>query len=1269
LPRLKEFNVLQSFVGELDQLRTIFDSISNGVTVCDARLPDHPLVYVNLAFETMTGYAAQQACGQNCRFLQANDTDQAAIAELRLAIAERRTTRVVLRNYRKDGTAFWNELTISFLLNDAGEVSHIVGIQTDVTSPMEAALRTERQLARQTTQAQLILETVEDGIYGLDLAGVTTFANRAAEAMTGFTAAELLGNRQHEMIHHSYADGEHRPAQDCPIYLALRDGTVSRNDDDIFWCKDGSSFPVGYISKPIVVNGQPEGAVVIFRDISQRKRHEAWAKAKDAVMLSVTSHQPIEETLAKIARAYAELFPTCSVAIFTIAPGELRLRAEMGIPAVQRQQLLHADLLDPTFLCVRAAVSRQDVRSSRHVEHDQDLRWLAEPSINFCIARPLLSSSSHDVLGVIEFFAAKEDAFGKQANEWVDTLCDLTRLAMEHHQLYAQLTFEHDRAEQALLQSEGRFRTLADCCPTLMWMTDALGEITFINKKFRELFLTTREEVSGGKWRILIHPDDEVRVSKAFTNAVAEPSDYACVLRLLDRAGDWRTMESRAAPLLSAAGRYLGHVGFNLDITERLQAELLLKESADRLALALQAGSIGIFDFNALTGQFIWDDQMLRILGVSRESFGTDHAAWQSIVHPGDERRVMEGLESALRGERQFDTDVRVVWPDGTLRHIHTLAVVQRDADGSPVRMIGANWDVTLQKQGEDELQLSNCRLRDAMLRSNELASEAAAANTAKSSFLATMSHEIRTPMNGVMGMIQLLLTTELSAEQRGFADLAKSSSGLLLALIDDVLDLSKIEAGKLVIEHAEFDLHRTVAETANIWRSQGLLKGIGLRSEIDPGISRLVSGDSHRVRQILNNLVSNAVKYTDAGGVTIYVEPISAEDGEALIRFRVSDSGIGISPQQQIALFQPFVQADVTTTRRFGGSGLGLAICKQLVEAMGGKIGLDSEPGKGSTFWFVLPLGLQSVAMLDGKPASDAAAKPVSLSSFATAPQGWTPGPSPATAGMLILVAEDNATNRIVALAQLEKLGYGSNAVFNGCEAVRAASERQYNLILMDCEMPMIDGYEATRAIRASGNSVPIIAVTAHAMPGDRARCLAAGMNDFISKPVDFRELDSMLRRWCHPGILEPQAPSDQPEQTEKAIVDFDPQSLMARLMDDKEMANLILRSFAADFPVQLALLTESCEAKNLENVLRLVHALKGAAAAASACAVREVLLQLEALGVSRQWKEFASLLSSLAAVFLGFQEAIKSFRNEGELARDRSNQRNYCGAGGGAG
>ncbi len=526
---------------------------------------------------------------------------------------------------------------------------------------------------------------------------------------------------------------------------------------------------------------------------------------------------------------------------------------------------------------------------------------------------------------------------------------------------------------------------------------------------------------------------------------------------------------------------------------DRERIRKALAKSEERFDLAMRGANDGVWDWDLLTNIVYYSPRWKAMLGHGEEEIGPALSEWSERVYPDDLAAALSAVNAHFSGATShFEVIFRFRHKDGHYLWMLSRGLAVRDADGKPVRMVGTHTDVSAQKRAEEAL----IQARDA----------AEAANRAKSEFLANMSHEIRTPMNGVLGMLNLALDTPLSEEQFEYLDLARSSADALLHILNDILDFSKIEAGRMDVHLEAIDLRELTSELARFLEPRCREKRLAFSCEIDPELPTLVLVDPVRVRQVLVNLLGNAIKFTASGEIALSLRRGGEKSGEAsgeLLRIGVRDSGIGIAPQRQTEVFEAFTQADNSITRRFGGTGLGLTISNRLVQLMGGRMGLDSELGHGSEFFFSLPL--REAAKIDQAGASE-------KSAIAT------------QAPLHILLAEDNPINRKLAVTLLGRAGHRITVAEDGAAAVQALSLDAFDLILMDLQMPGLSGLEATRRIRAgeSGDGsarVPIVALTANAFAEDRAACLEAGMDGFVSKPIRREELFAAIAEALKPG------------------------------------------------------------------------------------------------------------------------------------------------------
>jgi PAS domain S-box-containing protein len=605
------------------------------------------------------------------------------------------------------------------------------------------------------------------------------------------------------------------------------------------------------------------------------------------------------------------------------------------------------------------------------------------------------------------------------------------------------------------------------------------------------------------------------------------------------------------------------------------------------------------------------NDSLVAMFGFTREEFvGKDN---DTLGLYCDEAQRSRFFALIRRHGSVRDLEMNMRAKDG--RHLDALISSESlHLDGKRY-LLTSLLDISDRKRMERALQEINRHLEVQTARANAMAAQAEEASRAKSAFLATMSHEIRTPMNGVIGMADLLLDTTLSAVQRHYAQIVKSSGSSLLALINDILDFSKIEAGKLELERIGFDLRDLLGSCCEAIEIQVKAKGLSLVFSMDPDVPSILLGDPARLRQILTNLIGNAVKFTERGEIEIRCTRVTGASGSFVLRFSVKDSGIGIPEEKQRHLFQKFTQVDASTTRQYGGTGLGLAISKQLAELMGGEIGVDSRIGAGTTFWFTAAFDRQSEGgSLDA------------IGGTLRKLQDSRKSLDPDSLGARILLAEDLPVNQEVAVGLLGKLGFDSVRVCSDGKAVIRTLEKElFDLVLMDMRMPEMDGLEATAIIRDGDSAVlqhgiPIVAMTANAMAEDRAICLAAGMNDHLPKPISPESLARMLEKWLRGDLAELGAPVARTAPSKGAGMDggavFDYEKMLERMLGDEVLAKTVMGAFLDEMPGLVETLDRSVRDGDPHGIELYAHSIKGAAANFSMERLRGVAGGIETAG-----------------------------------------------------
>ncbi len=665
------------------------------------------------------------------------------------------------------------------------------------------------------------------------------------------------------------------------------------------------------------------------------------------------------------------------------------------------------------------------------------------------------------------------------------------RVAAEHALRDLNLELE-DRVRartEELAASERRAAAIIATSADGFVSFDSTGRIIDWNRRAELIFGWERHEILGQRLTDTLIP---LRSRDAFEAGMSrflvtgESPIIAGGMETTATHRDYREFPIELTVWATSDGDSLSFNAFVKDITERKHAEHRLRESEERFRLLAETAPVGIYRWDTLGRCTYVNRAWTTITGLSPQQAGSD--GWASILHPEDIVQVLSARREATDNSVDPQLRYRIRTPGGVEKWVDSRAVAIKGSDHSTLGYIGTMIDVTAQV--EAEIAIASAR------------DEALSASESKSQFLAMMSHEIRTPMNGVIGLTGLLLDTPLNATQRSYAEGVQVSGEALLGIINDILDFSKIEAGKLELEDEAFDPANTVSRVAGLVDQQARARGLQMVVECDPDLPFSVRGDEGRLRQILLNFATNAIKFTSIGRVTIRasLDGLQPDEGAA-VRFEVVDTGTGIADDVAGRLFQPFVQADASTTRRYGGTGLGLAICRQLATAMGGEVGLESRLGQGSNFWLRLtfagaePLGQTSEGSVRELPRQRSLGRPGK-----------------------ILVVEDHLINQQVTQAYLAHLGYDSQIVQNGLEALAALEEESFDAVLMDCHMPDMDGYQATEEVRRrEGDSVhtPIIAMTASALEQDRGKCIAAGMDDYLAKPIADGELKRVLARW----------------------------------------------------------------------------------------------------------------------------------------------------------
>jgi PAS domain S-box-containing protein len=1136
-----------------------------------------------------------------------------------------------------------------------------------------------RQIFESSADAQTLLDSDT---------GQVIDANNAALTLYGYDREELLTKK------HTDLSAE-------PEETRKRTQEAAKAPDRVFHIplrlhrrKDGSVFPVEIRARSVTTNGQ-SAVLVSARDITDRVQ--------------------AEEKLQKSEQLYRTLFQNLLNGF-----AYCRMLFENGKPN------------DFIYLAVNSAFESQTGLRSVVGRKVSDVI----PGIRDTDPQLLEIYGRVAMTGESERF----ETFVEALQMWLSI--SVYSPAPEHFVAVFDVITDRKLAEKALADGEAKYRLITENMGDAVCVQDMGLRFIYISPSNQRLLGFTAEETMGKSLSDIMPPEYVHLCEQAFAeelrleaSGTADPKRSRILeMQQYRKDGSLAWLEIKFSFMRDQQQNPVGIISVSRDISERKRVEEDNCRLNERISLATRAAQVGIWDWDVVEDRLVWDDRMYALYGLEPRYFSGAYEAWTRGLHPDDRAANEEQLKQALLGVADFDTEFRVVRPDGSVRYLKAKADVFQGSDGKPQRMVGVNYDITDRKQAEEE-RADRERL-EAELKANQ----------SKEEFFAHMCHEIRTPMNAIIGANLLLLKTDLTPTQRSHAEIVKSNANVLLEVLNDALDFTKIEAGKLSVDEIDFSPRAMLNDITSTWHFRTREKGLVFSYHLPPDMPEQLLGDPGRLRQILNNLLSNAYKFTDKGFITLIIEVVEQQENVVVLRFTVKDTGIGIATESQPYLFEKYSQANSSIAGKYGGTGLGLFISKKLCELMKGRIGFESREGEGSIFRFevsvkkdtykpllVVSADLQQmrVLVIDEKEnqrrelgallsrwgvswdqsasteaARDFVARALENGSFYDV---WLIGygvvdkrveerapalrrsfphyncylvgigslgcrgdaarlkdagysayfirpfsekdlhdclahfqevsrlsklgkPPPSTfltrhyleedrrKKTKILIVEDNPTNQQVALGILKSIGYEADIADNGEKAVRALEKCTYDIVLMDCEMPELDGYQATKQIRDLASSVldhqvPIVALTANTVTMNREKAIMAGMNDYLSKPLQPELLAATLRCWLSRRNNDSRAvySSGTYVLASNGNEIFDQSTLLQSLTGDRELARQVVTTFLRDASVRITALKSDLLAGNTSRAQQQAHTIKGAARNIRANALGKVAEQVE--------------------------------------------------------
>ena len=1043
-----------------EKYRTLVNNATQGIAVGQEGL----IRFANPRFVEIMGYSDEEL-GSRPFIELVHPDDRQMILELRQQRAKgEEVSSFAFRVMAKDGQVKWLGVNaVAFEWQGQPAVLHFLNDITERKQAEEALKESEEKL-------NAMLRSIADHMSMVDKDLNITWANETTKRTYG---DDVVGRKCYEVYHRRIEPCEPHP---CITLKAFEDGKAHQCEREAV-VEDGRLLHLLSTANVALKDdeGKPLTVLETSRDITKRVlAAEALRKTQESLALAqriahmgswdwdlVTDQLAWSDEICRIFGLEPQQFGATSQAFFdSVHPDDRKMIKEAGNAAFEEGEPFSIE-----HRIVRPDGSERVVHEEAEVMRDQEGRAVR-------------------MIGTVQDVTERklaEDELERHRDHLEEMVEERTaELGAANLQLQEEVA-ERKRAAEALKQSEEKYRSLHNNLPLGIFRSTPEGNIISMNHALVRMFGCESEEEAIKIPADQFHSDPQRRDELTRRlRTEGSVTDFEILIRRQDGSEFWTSSNVHA--VVDEEGKIVYLDGIVSDISERKQAEEELLRSERRYRELFNSISDFVYTHD-LEGRF------LSINPVAAASLGytPDELMGRPVADfmaPRYQQDFYDEYLPRIRKEGRFDGIFIFVAKDG-VEHCIELRNVVVEREGFNPYVSGSARDITERVWAEKEL-----------LKAKEAAE---AASKAKSTFLANMSHEIRTPMNAIMGMTSLVLDTDLDDEQREFLETVQTSSHHLLDVINDILDISRIEAGKAELEEVVFSPRASLDQVMKILSLQAEGKGLNLTYRVRPEVPEAVVGDAGRLRQVIFNLVNNAIKFTEKGQVEVEVGVDSLSEDEVVLGFRVADTGVGIPPDKLDEIFDPFAQADSSMTRKYGGTGLGLAISREWVRMMGGEIWVESEPERGSTFSFT------------------ARFRPGELKESETPARSAATGKG-SSERLMILLAEDNPVNQRLAVALLKKQGHEVKVAADGLEALKALEEEGFDLILMDVQMPEMDGFEATAAIRQkekdSGGRIPIIGLTAHAMSGDRERCLAAGMDDYVAKPFDSPSLVAALER-----------------------------------------------------------------------------------------------------------------------------------------------------------